>query len=111
VTFYRTLINLIERDQLKQIEDTIRSDPIVTNHSDPDHVLVSYISLPWYNQRPLSFLRPVYEWYVQTPFLQLTVMYKELCDPASLQIPSKEYLLSDLDKAHGSISETNYSNM
>jgi len=38
-------------------------------------------------------------------------MYKELCDPASLQTPSKQYLVSLLDKEHGSISGTNYSNM
>ena len=61
VTFYRSLIKRIERDQIKQIEDIIRSDPFVTNHPDPDHVLDSYISTPWYNRRPISFLSSVYE--------------------------------------------------
>ena len=39
------------------------------------------------------------------------VIYKKLCDPTSLQTPTKQYLVSVLDKAHGSILGTNYSNM
>jgi len=70
--FYDKLIKLIERDQLDQIVDIIRKDPLVQKHPDPTGKLKKYlVSTEWYSRNLWSYTTMAsLEWFMFPPFLE-----------------------------------------
>jgi len=109
--FFRTLMRLVERDQLKQIEAIIKSDPIISNSADPEELLDYYNSTAWFTRRFYNDRHPDYEWYIFPPFLQIAVMYKNRIDITTLSKPLSRVINQILDNARNKVGKLTFRDM